>query len=216
MQVMLADPNGDALQSMNQARNILLLTDSYQSIDGQCACAAFDMFLRFQYPGRYVETLYFKEPSTDVPYPARNYSIGQTALKPDLIIAFDTTNPCQRSINKAFENVPIIRFGFYPSAVSLENPMVYDALPGLHFVNTRASSACELVYDFINARFPEKSIYQYIAMNLLYGILSKTRSLQNRNTNANTLRAVAQLMDCGANLKQLQQRLKNSRANRRR
>lgn len=72
---------------------------------------------------------------------------------------------------------------------------------------TKASSTCELIYQFIKEMGDEDLVDEYIANCLMAGMIADTGSFKFDSTTANTFRIAAELTDKGADTNSIQTKL---------
>ena len=82
--------------------------------------------------------------------------------------------------------------------VMIDHHQSPDEYADLMYSDTSMSSTCEMVYNILKA-LDESAITPDIATCLYTGIMTDTGSFRYPSTTANTHRAIAHLIDCGAN-----------------
>lgn len=108
----------------------------------------------------------------------------------DLVIALDLAGLDHAGIDdKFFKNNYVINIDHHISNTNFGN---------INFVNSQASSTCEMVYTFLNQ--VEFAIDKNMATCLLCGILGDTGNFSNSATNAIAVKAAAHLISKGAKI----------------
>jgi bifunctional oligoribonuclease and PAP phosphatase NrnA len=183
----------NAWELIKKSKNITFLTHKNPDGDGVAACTAFEVLLEVlqtQIGKKNIETLYPNKPKLEIKYHPKNVLIGKHKQIPDLIIILDTAIPERFYSTQEFKNVPIINIDHHIS----------NTISGkFNFIDSQASSVCEVLYELINIWVPN-DITPQIAKCLLFGILYDSQVFHTQSTTSKTLRIAADLMDSGANL----------------
>ena len=175
-----------AWQKIQQANNITLLTHRFPDADGISACAALAEILVAE--GKKIEVIYPTQPELHIPRQPENVLINQHVQQPDLIIICDTANRDRAYLPAEFNGVVTINLDHH---ISNSIKADYD------FVDGMVSSACEVVYYFLQhgnyLKLPKK-----VADCLLFGMVYDTQVFQIPSTAPSTLRIAAALIESGA------------------
>jgi len=83
--------------------------------------------------------------------------------------------------------------------VNIDHHLDYDAFAHYIFRDVRASSTCELIYQFIVAHEGKAFITPAVATCIYTGILTDTASFRFRSASPTTFRVAADLVELGAN-----------------
>ena len=99
--------------------------------------------------------------------------------------------------------------------VMIDHHQEPEGFEDLAIWTTEVSSTCELIYRFISKNFGREAISIESASCLYSGILTDTGNFRHRNTGPETHRAVADLIELGANISHIHEELyDNYRENR--
>ncbi len=176
-------------QLITDAKCITLLTHYRPDGDGISACAAFESVLH-ELGKKNVETVYPTETEFTLTRHPKVRHIATHTQTPDVLVAFDTANPERLYLPEEFAGIPLINIDHHVS----------NRIDGVvNIVDAQASSACEVLYNLLEA-YKSELITPYVAECLLFGIICDSQVFHTQNTQAATLRAGANLMDRGANL----------------
>ena len=176
-----------AWQSMKQAQAITLLAHLRPDADSLGACAALGALLTDH--GKSVEIIYPSSTADPLPFTIDNLYAGTHTQQPDLLICCDASTDERIYTPDQFAGVPRIIIDHH-----LGNKMT-----GIHrFIDTQASSTCEIVFDLISAW--KQNISKPIANILLFGMITDTLCFRLPNTSAHTMQVAGKLMDLGAEL----------------
>lgn len=123
---------------------------------------------------------------------------------PDLLIALDCGDLSRAGKlldGSEWRNVRIL---------NIDHHVTNSQFGNVNWVDPQASSTCELVLQLIDQFEIEPTAD--IATNLLYGIVGDTRGFRTQNTTSFTLECGVRLMNAGANLSEITERLFSQRA----
>jgi len=122
----------------------------------------------------------------------RNLNIKE--FNPDLIISFDAADTKQ--LWKQYqENKEIF---FEKNFIVIDHHITNTGFWDINFIDTNASSSCEVTYKIIKELSFEKYIDSEIATLIMTGIMTDTNIFYNKNTTPRTVRTAAELLDYGA------------------
>ena len=187
----------DALNLINKANNITLLTHRSPDPDGISSCFALEKILSPL--GKNIETIYPNEPNEKIIIRPNREKIASFSINPDLIITLDTASIERLYWSKSFKNTPLI---------NIDHHISNNIKGEINIVDPTISSTCELVYLLINEW--NFSIDKSIAEALLYGLLYDTQSFYIPTTTKQTLFVAGNLIEKGANLYELQTALEQN------
>lgn len=188
-----------AWQDINKAKRITLLVHFRPDGDAISACAALSFI--FEKESKIVESIYPSKPEFIFKRQPKNLLINKHNQIPDIIIALDTANYERLYFPKEFKDIPLINIDHHVS----------NMIKGKYnFIDTKASSTCEMIFSFINF-FNPKLINKYVAECLLFGILADSQIFHTQATTPKTLEISAQLMRHGANLYKLKTELASNK-----
>lgn len=176
-----------ALELIQFAKAITLLTHKNPDPDGISACAALSEWLIAQ--GKQVETIYVNQTDYTLAVHPANERINSHTHIPELLIACDTANYDRLYYPDLFKSIPLINIDHHVS----------NSIKGtVNLVDGTVSSTCEYLVSLFKAW--NVKITKTIADALLYGMLYDTQIFQTQPTNAQTLRVAAELVDAGAHI----------------
>jgi len=99
----------------------------------------------------------------------------------------------------------IIKPSQVKNIINIDHHTINNPFGTLNYINPRASSSCELVYQCL--KFLGARINQDIAMALYTGLVTDTGKFQQENTTAECLRIVAELIDGGLDTARISQKI---------
>jgi len=179
---------------IEHAHRITLLAHQKPDPDALGACGALANMLHRH--GKKVEIIYPGVGKDPLPYALEGLQENTHTMHPDLIISCDTPTMNRLYFPEAFGGVKHVNIDHHQ----------HNTIPAdISFVDTTATSTCELVFHL----FKEwgRTITPDIANMLLFGILCDTLNFKVPGTSPHTLRIAAELIECGANLTELNQAL---------
>lgn len=176
-----------ALQIINSAQTITLLTHKNPDPDGISACAALSEWL--QSLGKSVETIYVNQTDYVLAVNPAGERINNHSRISDLLIACDTANYERLYFPEVFKAIPLI---------NIDHHVSNSIMGTVNLVDGTVSSTCEYLVTIFKAW--NVKITKTIAEALLYGMLYDTQIFQTQPTNAQTLRVAAELIDAGAHI----------------
>lgn len=177
------------------SKKITLLTHHKPDGDGISACAALSRV--FSALGKEIEAVYPSVSEYNYTRESARVHVGMHTQMPDLLIACDTANYDRLYYPEAFKKIPLINIDHHVS----------NSIQGtINFVDGKASSTCEMVYDLLLTWAPNY-ITSDVAECILFGMLYDTQVFQSQAVTAKTLRVAADLVERGANLFQLKTEL---------
>ena len=180
-----------AWQLIDHATKITLLTHRNPDADGVSACAALARI--FEKQGKQVEAVYPTALELVINRQPGVVFINEHRQTPDLIIICDTANAERAYLPEAFSGIPVINIDHHIS----------NSIQGtFNFVDGKASSACEVLYFFLQFA-AHKLTDRAVAECLLFGILYDTQVFQIPMTAPRTLRIAAELIEYGVSLSNL-------------
>jgi len=183
-----------AWQLITNAQTITLLAHQKPDPDALGACSALSLLLTSL--GKKTEVIYPGSGRDSLPYIIENLQENTHTFLPDLIISCDTPVRTRLYFPEEFEHIPLIVIDHHHG----------NTLKGvLHFIDTSITSSCELVYQLIAAW--NQPISSDMANQLLFGVLCDTLNFRVSGTTAETLRNAATLIDHGANIHALSQKM---------
>ena len=180
-----------AWQLINQVEKITLLTHRNPDADGISACAALARVLEAQ--GKQIEAVYPTAPELVILRQPEIVFINEHRQLPDLLIVCDTANSERAYLPQAFAGIPLI---------NIDHHISNSIQATFNFVDGQASSACEVLYFFMQ-HAGRNVINKEVAECLLFGILYDTQVFQIPSTAPRTLRIAAELIEQGVVLSAL-------------
>lgn len=94
--------------------------------------------------------------------------------------------------------------------VLIDHHLEPDDFPDLMFWNTKASSTCELIFDFLHLLEDNPLISIDTATCLYTGLLTDTGNFSNGATTPKAMRLAADLIEKGANFMDIQEKMNNN------
>jgi phosphoesterase RecJ-like protein len=183
-----------AWQLITNAQKITLLAHQKPDPDALGACSA--LSLLFSSLGKKTEVIYPGAGRDSLPYTIENLQENKHTFIPDLIISCDTPVRARLYFPEGFLTIPLIVIDHHHG----------NTLQGaVQFVDTSITSSCELVYQLITAW--GQLISPEMANQLLFGVLCDTLNFRVSGTTATALRNAAGLIDQGANIHALSQKM---------
>jgi bifunctional oligoribonuclease and PAP phosphatase NrnA len=199
----------DLKEQLATPRNIVITT--HQKPDGDAMGSSLALFHYLKPLGHHVRVI------TPTEYPdyfdwmpgeeevwnyLENPNLGNIAIaEADLIFCLDFNDlgriePMDAHILKSDARIILIDHHLHPK--DFARYMLHD---------TKACSTCELVYTFLHILDPAYTPTYEVATCIYTGILTDTASFSNGATNKRSLQIVAELLDCGLNMMQVQEEL---------
>ena len=126
------------------------------------------------------------------------YAIGSKSVRYNYFPKMDKLEPFNEKVLLIVTDTPDIKridienFSNYPDVVKIDHHPFVDKLGDLEYIDTAASSASELVYNFIKAN--DMYMDEEIAKCITLGIISDTNRFMY-NSNPNTFRLAANLIE---------------------
>ena len=185
-----------AWQLIMQARTITLLPHYKPDGDALSSCAALEYVLHRH--DKQVETIYPGGMPSTIPTPPNPLHKGFHSIVPNLLISCDTANAERLYLPEEFADVPLIVIDHHISN-SLGDRATHT------FMDATAASTCELLYSLLQT-WGER-IDTELANRLMFGVLTDTQCFRTSNTTASTLRIAADLVEAGADLNGMAQRM---------
>jgi len=177
-----------AWQLIQKAKKITLLTHKKPDADGVSACAALAHL--FEKQGKQIEAIYPSPAEFGIKRQPNNIQINKHIQIPDLLIVCDTANYDRMYYPEEFKKIPLINIDHHVS----------NSITGTYnFVSPKAASTCDYLFLILKL-WDVTCIDKYISECLLFGILYDTQVFQTQNTQVETLRIAADLIDYGADL----------------
>ncbi len=128
----------------------------------------------------------------------RDFSFIPAEFKYNLLVCINS--PDKESFGKIFEDNPDI---FYEvPIINIDNHNANDNFGQINLVDIKASSVCEIIFDFF-VDVDKSLIKNDIAKCLLTGIISATKSFQNTKTTPHALKISSELMVLGADQQEI-------------
>ena len=183
-----------AWQLITNAQKITLLAHQKPDPDALGACSA--LSLLFSSLGKKTEVIYPGTGRDSLPYTIENLQEHRHTFIPELIISCDTPVRARLYFPEEFHTIPLIVIDHHHG----------NTLQGaVQFIDTSITSSCELVYQLITAW--NQPISSDMANQLLFGVLCDTLNFRVSGTTATALRNAADLIDNGANIHALSQKM---------
>jgi phosphoesterase RecJ-like protein len=188
---------------INNAERVLLL--GHQNPDGDCLGAICALFFYLKKQGKFAQAVFNEELNTAYDYLPDFREIITTwenfnPLAFDLIIVLDASYFSRTGLDEKILSQPD-----RPAVLNLDHHASNDGFGDVSLVNSRASSTCEIIYDFFDyLNFP---LTEPLATALLTGLQTDTGSFVYPNTTSHTLQIAAHLMRAGAQVNLINQRL---------
>jgi bifunctional oligoribonuclease and PAP phosphatase NrnA len=178
---------------VKKARSITLLTHHKPDQDAVSSCAA--LAHEFEKFDKKIEVIYPTQPETACAYGPKKVLINSHIQTPDVLIVCDTAVFSRCYYPTVFNNIPLINIDHH----------VGNSINGLvNLVNSDASSTCEELFVILEQLLGTANIDLYTKECLLAGIIGDSLCFQTQATTARTLRIVANIIDQGVNLFEVQ------------
>lgn len=112
----------------------------------------------------------------------------------DLIISIGIDNI--KNIGEFYDNN--VEFFFNTTTINIDNNPENERFGQINFIEPKYKSICELIFD-ITTIYKSELIDEKIATNMLTGIIYKNKGFKIPDLSPNTMEAVSNLIDIGAN-----------------
>ncbi len=133
---------------------------------------------------------------------ARDVATSSTDYAFDLIITIDARD--LESLGKVFENNA--EFFHHTPIVNLDHHPGNEHFGQINHVNVTATSISEIIYELLD-HIERNLLDEYIATNLLTGIISKTKSFKSNTVTPRSLAIASHLISSGARREEIVQNL---------
>jgi bifunctional oligoribonuclease and PAP phosphatase NrnA len=189
-----------AWKLITAARSIAVIPHTEADGDAIGACCALSDFL-LSY-GKMVEVIYMDALRDIVPFHARHERVGSHSRIPDLVITVDVANSKRCYYPAAFHHIPLINIDHHRD----------NSVGGTFtFIDSRASSSCEVLYLLMTA-WDKTKISLQACEALLYGVLDDSIIFRTQLTTARTLQVATLLADAGVDYQMIKEQVRNYRA----
>lgn len=126
-------------------------------------------------------------------FEAKDVSTSATSFEYDLIIIVDTQD--LESLGGIYENNT--EFFYHTPIINIDHNPANEHFGQINMVDLVATSTSEIVFELIK-ELKGEAMDEYIATNLLAGIISKTRSFQSKTVTPKSLAIASYLIENGA------------------
>lgn len=123
----------------------------------------------------------------------KDVSVAHGEFAYDLIITLDA--PDLESLGDIYDNN--IEFFYKTPIVNIDHHPVNENFGQINIVDIKATSVSEIIFELFQ-RIDEKFLDEYIATNLLTGIISKTKSFKTSTVTPRSLAIASHLISSGA------------------
>lgn len=194
--------NNDFETILNVIKNYdSILIAGHKNPDGDCIGSCVALGLALNKLGKN-PTLYMKDMPLEYEVLKGTYLYTNNIEdKYDLVIVIDCADDLRFEIKEQFKNAK--------ETINIDHHKGNPMFATYNYVDIEASSACEIMYDFLTAGKVE--LDKDIAESLYAGILSDTAQFQNRNTTTKTMIAISELMKYNIDFYKIISRLFNTK-----
>lgn len=188
---------------IKNSERLLLL--GHENPDGDCLGALSALMIYLKKQNKVFQAVFFEElnPAFDFLPNFKNFIVSPENFDPqafDLLIALDASN-----FQRTGLGMEILINAGRPKIINIDHHATNDNFGDVNLINARASSTCEILYNFFEYfKFP---IDEPMATALLTGLQSDTGSFSYANTTSQALKIASQLIRAGGQINLINQRL---------